>query len=116
MIKLPEPVWFQYRWTNPDNNPRTQPSETEWKPVELKHCQTIPEEAALLGRYQYDGKPCYEVRALYTQTPDSDYRAMYFKVRDELAAEQQAHEKTKTTCPSCEALARAVMMDQGGNA
>jgi hypothetical protein len=64
-----EPVAYQYRWTNPGNNPHAHPSETEWKPVELKHCKTIPEEAAQLARYRYDGKPSYEVRELYAATP-----------------------------------------------
>jgi hypothetical protein len=64
-----EPVAYQYRWTNPGNNPHAHPSETEWKLDELKHCKTIPEEAAQLARYRYDGKPIYEVRELYTHPP-----------------------------------------------
>lgn len=64
-----EPVVYQYRWTNPGHRQNLHPSETEWQPVKLLHCKTIPEEAAQLERYTYDGKPTYEVRKLYAAPP-----------------------------------------------
>ena len=67
MSKLPEPVAYQYRWTNPAND-RVPESSTAWKPVELRHCNTIPEEVALLERYTYDDKPTYEVRRLHSES------------------------------------------------
>lgn len=45
-----------------------------------------------------------------TAKPCADYKAMYLKVRDELAALQQS------PCPTCVSLARAVMMEQRGEA
>ena len=62
-----EPVAYEYRWTNPGNNPDTHPEEIAWKPV--RSCvigQTIENAAKDLEAYHYDDKPVYEVRALYT--------------------------------------------------
>lgn len=48
----------------------------------------------------------------------AEHKAMYLKVRDELAAEQQVTREgaSVTPCQTCESLARAVMMDQTGAA
>jgi hypothetical protein len=64
-----EPVAWEYRWTNPGNQ-TTQPDEMlEWKPIEHPNGQTLQEKIADLEAYRYDGKPCYEVRKLFTSTP-----------------------------------------------
>ncbi len=56
-----EPVAWQYRWTNPGNQPDQNP---EWKPVEPIFNQTMQEKITELESFRYGGKPCYEVRAL----------------------------------------------------
>jgi hypothetical protein len=64
-----EPVAWEYRWTNPGNQ-TPQPDEMlEWKPIEHPNGQTLQEKIADLEAYRYDGKPCYEVRKLFTSTP-----------------------------------------------
>jgi hypothetical protein len=60
-----EPVLWQQRWTNPGVNPNVSPEEVDWKPLELKG-RTEAETLRDLVAYTYDGRPCYEVRALYT--------------------------------------------------
>lgn len=66
----PEPVAWQFRWTNPGNNPSVDPSEIEWKTVAPKYPMTsIEDTLANLRAYRFDGKPCYEVRALYAAPP-----------------------------------------------
>lgn len=61
-----EPVEWQYRWTNPGNNPSAHTDDLAWKPVDLKYWnQSIDGRIAELRAYQHAGKPCYEVRALY---------------------------------------------------
>lgn len=68
-----EPVRWEYRWTNPSNDPgRT--SDTEWKDVAPRWNQTIEQACHELEGYHHDGKPCYEVRALYT-TPQAAQQA-----------------------------------------
>jgi hypothetical protein len=60
-----EPVAWQQRWTNPGVNPNVSPEEVDWKPLELKG-RTEAETLRDLVAYTFDGRPCYEVRALYT--------------------------------------------------
>lgn len=62
-----EVVAYQYRWLNPANNYAEPPSMLEWKPVEVRntYTDTIEERVRELKAYRYDGKPVYEVRALY---------------------------------------------------
>jgi hypothetical protein len=57
-----EPVAWQYRWLNPADMPDQKP---EWLPIEPYWNQTVQEKIAELEAYRYNGKPCYEVRALY---------------------------------------------------
>ena len=59
-----EPVAWQFRWTNPGNNPNTREDETAWKPLEPRGSETMQQRVAEIEQYTYDGKPCYEVRAL----------------------------------------------------
>jgi len=61
----PEPVMWQQRWTNPGVNPNVSPEEVDWKPLDLKG-RTEADTLRELVAYTFDGRPCYEVRALYT--------------------------------------------------
>jgi hypothetical protein len=61
----PEPAMWQQRWTNPGVNPNVSPEEVDWKPLELKF-RTEADTLRDLVAYTFDGRPCYEVRALYT--------------------------------------------------
>lgn len=56
---------WQFRWTNPGNEPRVDPSDIEWRQVKTRHCDTIEEEVKLLASYTYNGKPTYEVRPVF---------------------------------------------------
>ena len=60
------PVAFEYRWTNPGDYEDQPDSMLEWKRVEPSITRTVAETIADLKGYRHDGKPCYEVRALYT--------------------------------------------------
>ena len=62
-----EPIGWQYRWTNPGDNPDPYPDDLEWKPAVPfnPHMQTIEQRLAELRGFTFDGKPCYEVRAIY---------------------------------------------------
>lgn len=64
-----EPIGWQYRWTNPGNDPMVHQQDIDWKPVASRApAQTIEQRIDELRSYKYtDGKPCYEVRAIYTQ-------------------------------------------------
>ena len=53
-----EPALWQYRWANPGNNPDVSLEDMEWREV-------APDRIEELRAYRYDGKPIYEVRALY---------------------------------------------------
>ena len=66
-----EPVLYQYRWLNPDNNPNIGKNETAWLPVEPRnvHTDTVENRVRELWAYRYGGKPVYEVRPLYTARP-----------------------------------------------
>jgi len=61
----PEPAMWQQRWTNPGVNPDVWPEEVDWKPLDLKG-RTEADTLRDLVAYTFDGRPCYEVRALYT--------------------------------------------------
>ena len=63
MIKLPEPVLYKYRWTNPDGGEQPA-SMLEWKDVEPAWNQTVAQKCDELLAYRYKGEPIYEVRAL----------------------------------------------------
>ena len=59
-------VNWEARWLNPENKAATA-SELAWKPVKLNAgfggSSESPNHAVeILKRYEYDGKPCYEVR------------------------------------------------------
>ena len=71
-----EAVAWQVRWTNPGNNPDAHDEKLLWGPVEpFRHVdQTMEQKVAELRAYRYNGKPCYEVRALYAAPPSSDGR------------------------------------------
>ena len=59
-----EPVAWQFRWTNPGANINAHPDELAWKALEPRGSETMAERMAEIAHYTYDGKPCYEVRAL----------------------------------------------------
>ncbi len=59
-----EPVAWQFRWTNPGDNINAHPDELAWKALEPRGSETMAERMAEIAHYTYDGKPCYEVRAL----------------------------------------------------
>jgi len=66
----PEPVTWQFRWTNPGNKPDVRPYELEWcEVVQTNSMYTIADAAADLLRHEFNGKPCYEVRPLYAAPP-----------------------------------------------
>lgn len=67
MIKLPEPVLYQYRWTNPDGGEQPA-SMLEWKGVEPAWSQTVAQKCDELLAYRYKGEPTYEVRALVSES------------------------------------------------
>lgn len=61
---MAEVALWQYRWTNPANEPHHPPSMLEWKNVEHPRWQPLESKLQELRSYTFDGKPCYEVRAL----------------------------------------------------
>jgi hypothetical protein len=64
-----EPVEWQFRWTNPRNEPHQPPEMTAWEPVRPRdRLQTLQQRIEELRYYTVDGKPCYEVRALVDAT------------------------------------------------
>lgn len=65
-MKLPEPIEYQYRWTNPAGEWQPE-SMTAWKPVEPNWNQSVLEKCTELESYRYLTKPTYEVRGLYTE-------------------------------------------------
>lgn len=66
-----EPVLWQYRWTNPGGYPNITPEELEWQEVKPwnHRIQTIEQRVEELRAFTYNGKPAYEVRALYDASP-----------------------------------------------
>ena len=64
-INVAEVALWQYRWTNPANEPNHSPSMSAWEEVKPRNAiQTMEQRLNELRSYRYDGKPCYEVRAL----------------------------------------------------
>lgn len=63
-----EPVAWQYRWTNPGQNPNVSQEETAWKEVDAYARKGRSLEATIsdLRAHRFNGRFCYEVRALYT--------------------------------------------------
>lgn len=59
-----EAVAWQFRWLNPGENPHATPDELEWKPLAPRWLESMQQRIAEIEHYTYDGKPCYEVRAL----------------------------------------------------
>ena len=80
----PEPVKFEFRWTNPDGLPDVLGGMLRWKPIE--ESTYSPEE---LMQFRFKGKPCYEVRALYTKSQpvadltDAEIKALVEKCADD---------------------------------
>ena len=64
-----EPVGYEFRWTNPAADPCASPDEVAWKPLATGAFQTTQQHIKDLMAYRYGGVPVYEVRALYTATP-----------------------------------------------
>jgi hypothetical protein len=61
------PVAWQYRWLNPSNS-AVHPEMLEWKPCVPKYAgQDLEGRIKELRSYEIDGKPLYEVRALYSE-------------------------------------------------
>ena len=65
----PVPVLWQYRWANPGNNPDVSLEDMEWREVapDDPKMQTLEARIEELRFYRYNGKPIYEVRALYAK-------------------------------------------------
>jgi len=81
-----EPVAWQFRWTNPGDNINAHPDELAWKALEPRGSETMAERMAEIAHYTYDGKPCYEVRALgVLATPPTEAVRMSEAERDVLA-------------------------------
>lgn len=60
-----EPIVWQFRWTNPNNEPHQPPEMTAWEVVEPKYrLQSVEQRLNELRSATYNGKACYEVRAL----------------------------------------------------
>lgn len=66
-MKLPEPVMYQFRWTNPGEDCVPE-SMLEWKEVVPSWNQTIEQKCAELEAYRYGGKQVYEVCGLVTES------------------------------------------------
>lgn len=65
-----QPVMVQFRWTNPGDNPNPTEDEMKWHEVVPNFkWQTVQDRIAALLAYQYNGKPCYEIRSLYAAPP-----------------------------------------------
>jgi hypothetical protein len=62
-----EPVRYEYRWTNPAGDPNPDSISMDWCEVEPRWNGTVQEKCAELLAHRYAGKPCYEVRSLYTR-------------------------------------------------
>jgi len=62
-----EPVRYEFRWTNPGENKGVSDEELAWKVVEPGWGETVEQKCKALSSYTYNGKLCYEVRALYTR-------------------------------------------------
>lgn len=97
------PVEWQYRWTNPGDNPNASEDELAWKPIEPKLGQTHEQRLAGLKAYRYGGKPCYEVRPLYAHPAPATPAALERMVADfpALSAFHEKHALGPMRAPSC---------------
>lgn len=64
-----EPVRWEFRWTNPDDDPSRHAESLVWKGVVPSWNQTMEMACAELLRYRWNDRPCYEVRALGVISP-----------------------------------------------
>jgi len=65
-----QPVMMQFRWTNPGDNPSPSEHEMSWQEVTTRNCsQSLQDRIGELLAYEYNGRKCYEIRALYTAPP-----------------------------------------------
>jgi hypothetical protein len=67
-VEPQEVVLWQYRWTNPGNDPHRSKEAMKWKPVDHPHWQPIEKRLEELHVANFNGTPCYEVRALVVAT------------------------------------------------
>lgn len=63
------PVAWQWRWLNPGGQDHVTAEELAWRPVEPRGSESMEDRVRELEAYRYGGKPCYEVRPLYTSAP-----------------------------------------------
>ena len=66
-IEKTEPVFYEYQWTNPGNQPHQPESMFVWARVEPAWNGTVQQKVDELLAYRYDDKPTYRVRALFTR-------------------------------------------------
>ena len=66
-IAAVEPVFYEYQWTNPSNQPHQPESMFVWARVEPAWYGTVQQKVDELLAYRYDDKPTYRVRALFTR-------------------------------------------------
>ena len=66
-IAATEPVYYEFQWTNPGNQPHQPESMFVWARVEPAWNGTVQQKVDELLAYRYDYKPTYRVRALFTR-------------------------------------------------
>ena len=66
-IAVTEPVYYEFQWTNPGNQPHQPESMFVWARVEPAWNGTVQQKVDELLAYRYDDKPTYRVRALFTR-------------------------------------------------
>ena len=66
-IAATEPVFYEFQWTNPGNQPHQPESMFVWARVEPAWNGTVQQKVDELLAYRYDDKPTYRVRALFTR-------------------------------------------------
>lgn len=65
-----EPVAYEYRWVNPAGD--TYSKISDWERVKPERNQSIEDRVRELRAYQFNGRPCYEVRPLYAHPQRSE--------------------------------------------
>jgi len=87
-MEAQEPVLYQYRWLNPNNNP-DDVGLMDWKLLEPRnpYMGTVQDRIDELEAYRYEGKVVYEVRALYAQPSEPS---------------MEAQEPVQVWCDTCE--------------
>ena len=60
-----EPARYEFRWLNPGDNRNVDADELAWKLLEPRSTESMATRIAEIEFYKYNGKPIYEVRALY---------------------------------------------------